>query len=885
MHIFDMACMALRRWHLRNRSVQQGEQLFFFFFFVVLRVESPYAVHCKGIMWSVAVRLIAASLAANLHPIARAFVFSRTPIVKNAQTTQEVQEALTGMFSLRNEETISMLADVADLHVKTGGIGPRFRITAEKGPVLFAYDLVYEMDVFSDFTEDAYEYSYKNVGKDPARFCYIEDLDRCQKTGTGIARAPNGVPLPWSSGKCCWCGDATLTSTRDEPGRRAALRCGGFDAFLGRSVWAVKTCPRVIGPWYSAFSFGPWRWEYTVRVTLEWDEPSAIDDPARDGLFSSRARAAEYECIARLARQQEWHRPQTEHEPATTQDALRRCVEHRTRVAGTQATHHILNATTPGISDDAFRIRTHITGSHPQTDAIPPPLNDKVLFVPTYPKDHPLVQASRVYDGCGEEGVVRDPQAPNATCLATAPLGSTGTPPIVFGGAVAALQKLSARLLSTRRASAPASSCLSHVLLIPKSMTDFSGIRCDVIGTSLRKWGDLDGQFCTRRPGACMGNQLGPLRREDEDRIRRGIPPKYFVTQRSLGGGIARKPRLFLHHADDIKDTKNQFRIAWEYAKEHTTTIEVELVAAQISWLQASSQGVIQDVHVETPCTSLDGSGCVVDISCINQGTTTGRFVLTVPYCVDAVTEAIAVEVKPVGAVGLQVEPNATRTVSVNIQSANDSPGFFTCKVVLADENDRRLDHTLFNVSMNAPTHQYQGLQAQPWAPNVNISFVDKQGRAINFGQLLQGFSAPLKASSLYTHQCDCGLFNVLCIFANFFGCLARARTMIVSSIGVVGLAATTYICGPSATFCLKCCGRRLVEIRERQKAYLSTETKADACTEKTKGGGEGRPSTTGVMGASGTPRTRRAASIGQNDDDDGEGGEGGGGAEERESA
>lgn len=58
-------------------------------------------------------------------------------------------------------------------------------------------------------------------------------------------------------------------------------------------------------------------------------------------------------------------------------------------------------------------------------------------------------------------------------------------------------------------------SCLSNAMLMSNDRVDVSGVRCNMIGTSTFEWGvGAEGlHFCDARPGHCMGNQLGPLRR------------------------------------------------------------------------------------------------------------------------------------------------------------------------------------------------------------------------------------------------------------------------------------------------------------------------------------------------------------------------------------
>lgn len=54
------------------------------------------------------------------------------------------------------------------------------------------------------------------------------------------------------------------------------------------------------------------------------------------------------------------------------------------------------------------------------------------------------------------------------------------------------------------------------------------------------------------------------------------------------------------------------------------------------------------------------------------------------------------------------------------------------------------------------------------------------------------------------------------------FGCVARAKAIIVSSVGVVSVAASMYVFGPSIAFCLKFSGHRLQSLRQTQQSFLN---------------------------------------------------------------
>lgn len=92
-----------------------------------------------------------------------------------------------------------------------------------------------------------YEYTYPQAGQDPGHFCYVEDVERCAKTGKQIVRrsdkpkscycsifpgeiprTPEGYPLLSSVGRCCWCLATPLYASSTPSGgstRNGHLKC------------------------------------------------------------------------------------------------------------------------------------------------------------------------------------------------------------------------------------------------------------------------------------------------------------------------------------------------------------------------------------------------------------------------------------------------------------------------------------------------------------------------------------------------------------------------------------------------------------------------------------------------------------------------------------
>ncbi|KAF8822257.1 hypothetical protein IE077_000720, partial [Cardiosporidium cionae] len=148
-------------------------------------------------------------------------------------------------------------------------------LNLSKGNVKLTYPLVYELDVFENFTEDVFLYNKSIVGNDPFHYCYFADRDACANSGK-LPRTPTGKLLPWHYGRCCWCPETLLLGSTIGF-MRARFSCNILDLAAG-SVWTSKSCPRVSDSWYSAFRIeNQPRVDSSINVSLEWwGKPSKL---------------------------------------------------------------------------------------------------------------------------------------------------------------------------------------------------------------------------------------------------------------------------------------------------------------------------------------------------------------------------------------------------------------------------------------------------------------------------------------------------------------------------------------------------------------------------------------------------------------------------------
>lgn len=81
-------------------------------------------------------------------------------------------------------------------------------------------------------------------------------------------------------------------------------------------------------------------------------------------------------------------------------------------------------------------------------------------------------------------------------------------------------------------------------------------------------------------------------------------------------------------------------------------------------------------------------------------------------------------------------------------------------------------------------------------------------------------------------------------LYFSVWGCVARAKGMIWSGVSCLGLFASLYVCGPSATLCLKFTGRRMRALRKRQQKYAATENENEEKSAEAKSTAAPEPST-----------------------------------------
>ncbi|PFH34772.1 hypothetical protein BESB_068050 [Besnoitia besnoiti] len=142
----------------------------------------------------------------------------------------QCKDTIVGTLRISNKEKFSfnVTQDTIDSRDKkyadVGNAG--FLVTITKTPVTISLPLDYIKDVPFDYREEIYEYSRWEAGRRPDKFCYEDTVDKCSEDGK-LAAHPQGKPLSWAHGRCCWCSEV-LAFTHINNMKRGNFRCNWF---------------------------------------------------------------------------------------------------------------------------------------------------------------------------------------------------------------------------------------------------------------------------------------------------------------------------------------------------------------------------------------------------------------------------------------------------------------------------------------------------------------------------------------------------------------------------------------------------------------------------------------------------------------------------------
>ncbi|KAJ1605209.1 hypothetical protein OJ253_3267 [Cryptosporidium canis] len=645
----------------------------------------------------------------------------------------QCKKMLNGHLVIQNNQDVSLnfgSSEVSGKNAKESDPGSSgFKITIKKSPILIAYDLDYVSTLYHDFQEDIKLFSFSQVEGDPYRFCdhelrscqkvrdeYLYGTPNCKFRFTDLSMLKNWTqetPIPpGSQGSCCWCPELYVTINTDAPFSRATLHCSWIQQRMWWNVYLSKSCPIWIPPWWTAFRIGGWNWQYSLEVELSWFSPT---ESSISKLSSTELESLEEECRK------------------ANKNSNIDCSRLRHKESGIQTSVHTLNSSSPSFYDPNFGASVQVISSGPPFgSAHAKDLSGYYMLQPTFsPKGAPASMAiPPLRNGCGKSHKNQTEEEVN--------------------------------------------DCLKPTLIIPPENTDFTGVSCDKLGTSIHTWSSVNGRFCYHPPGTCQRVQVANFYKKAIEDHSLGKISQYSVHAQNVGS-----PQLILDSVGEIGQEEvtqggientttvqsRRFFLGYTFESIFDTEIMFSVEASSVSWVATSSPGII--TYIEPPpleaCTAMSSFGCPLKVYVKNSG-----FVVQIPYCTKQGMQTS--EVDPVMAQTRRIKANSvgifTFVLGVSVLTGSE----YKCVVALYNSYSVLLDQNMFAFSTTSTTISISSSDSIISEVVVNKTSLTNK----NFESMFTG------------NKClSCGL-NFWCLVANIGECVKLGLKCLGILVGAI---------------------------------------------------------------------------------------------------
>lgn len=698
----------------------------------------------------------------------------------------------------------------------------------EKSPLLIAYDLVYEQSVVGGLSEEVYDYTWTAASRsvfeesdfEPERCADHRHLRDIINTFGDDLQGSNSMI---KGGRVCGCLETGWGSGKYTSVKRSTLNCNAWPAVFRPSttVWASRHCTRIQSPSYAVYSLRNFRWDFEIRIELEWvAKPNVSGTSGGGGQLLRGNNIDESDGPIKST-------------PNLTLPTLKR--------------EYFLNWANPEAYDEEFDFHFKIVFSVPQAGALPPDLSSRYyLLIPNSDKNN----------------------------LVTSSIPTTVIDRSVYDNVTPA--HLKEALLRIPDDGVKLDQLKTESLLVPQQMVDLSGKGCDKIGVSLFTWADENGVqdsrssvlsstptisewvgndgFCQNAAGSCLRNQPNDLLRDDRQRLADGKKPNYILDSQQLPGWSTSTPLIldktsvkFLSVApavsvaessgsldfseDNVGTSLRPTTVAWPTSVIHNTALEIMLNSTEIAWMSGSAVGVIEDIvtQVIDPTSqinilgivrnkdsypsrfSLVSSPCILQTPLVNMDNTENSNNTRLEYSTRLESSQWEINAAPVSRT-LSADRAEAFVLTIE-RTAGLSQASYVCTVQLWNAKGETIDERTVNLNFVKKPLGLSTLK-KPENSEVNVTrfIVDTEpqtsaaaaaslrGIAAQTDNELNGRNHTRVSLVKWTDtpQCSCNLLNVWCVVGNLVECTKRIRqtvTVVGSSILLLLLG---LMCGPS---------------------------------------------------------------------------------------
>ncbi|BAM41972.1 conserved hypothetical protein [Theileria orientalis strain Shintoku] len=601
------------------------------------------------------------------------------------------------------------------------------------------YRLDYKISVpyfYREYTEGK---TYGEVSYDPESFCQIGFHSNC----TTSAKLPPGFATIPSF--CCIC-DINV----DGETNRARYNCDRHRD----SIAMTYSCLEVMEPWYNLYmmSYPPDLLRNTVFSIYKFDKSNGIIPDLnldKDGYFDN------YDFKNRKNLD-----PSFKAEKDKVRPEVKRTSEHNKIVANYR--NIIIDSTSKEVAIDDLDITISLLSSNTKNGSAPPML-DKYVAVPSFPRTNETVKGSSLIDKCMDGTWPKSLKCP---------------------------KYMPQKICNYWR-------CTLNMRTIERDAVDTGGSQCNKIGYSYTAHDD-HWNLCQMRASSCINRQLKWYLDEKKDQAKM---PNFYGVEPAITIDTTQVPRS----EDPEKKRTTWFQedrihyINYVHSEDDVSRYKIDTFEASITEIIADFPGFILSTKIDKECKLNSPDICTLQVDVKNMGTfklmiyltgvNTSHFTINALCYADETSKAKENVIAEIDETTLNIKGNTNKLFNIPIKLSGPlSSEKSYCFVNLLSGTKKHLDAATTSIKIKKvkPVVGMDPKYINPDVHTVSINVVPKQG----YVEKSPPEPSEKKSSSTTKEkECTCATWNIFCMLFNFKTCViakvSKVFTYIMIGLGI----------------------------------------------------------------------------------------------------
>ncbi|XP_953225.1 uncharacterized protein TA09120 [Theileria annulata] len=308
--------------------------------------------------------------------------------------------------------------------------------------------------------------------------------------------------------------------------------------------------------------------------------------------------------------------------------------------------------------------------------------------------------------------------------------------------------------------------CTLNMRTVKKSAVDPSGMTCDKIGLTMRRWANQE-EVCSTRPGTCLKNQMKwYLEQEKDDVIKRDL---------SL-------PAIKEPNKTTLDDPNRIHTLTYIHSNDDVTRLKIDTFDATVTEIISDFPGFIVSAKIDGECEVSSSKKCNMELDVKNMGKFI-RFnnilgVKKSDYTIRATCFDDPIRRNPVATISetvISIDANKNKTTSIPIKltgSVSTQKGY--CDIILLSGKKDTLDSVKIDIKVKVKEKPI-GADPQHRAQNVVGERNPQHKITIQPTQQHDGKDSTTKKTDKKDDEpkCRCASWNIFCMLINFNLCIS----------------------------------------------------------------------------------------------------------------